>query len=239
MFVGRNSYVAMSILYFAFGCSDDKLLECHEAMRLAVVQIWDSNSQSDPDESFFRRATRDLRELVNDCPMPDGGVAITGNAVVQPIQLYLLAGVPDKFYASLAEIDSFDRSKRASILITSARYGDVQTLQAAVNAGISPDLRDEVGNSAISAVVDSPGSARDKIDLLLNLGVDPLASNDRGYTALDAAVLAGDADVAKHLLKTINSDDDRSVAAVAKALDIAVAKESPLRGDLAIWLDGH
>ena len=79
-----------------------------------------------------------------------------------------------------------------------ARVGATAELATFVDAGLSPDLTNDGGDTLLilAAYHDRPGTVR----MLLERGADPARVNDRGQTALGAAVFRRSAGAVRALL---------------------------------------
>lgn len=232
--------VLISLFTVGAGCgpnSDASVAKCTADFRLAVVQVWDSTPQNDPRMERHNRATNTLRELLSRCALPPDGILIIDDLVVHPIELLLLAELYDDVRVELADIKSLNKKNRASLLLAAARYGNVEILRAIVDAGIEASLTDDIGNNALSEIVGARTGAKEKVAYLFELGVDPTVKNNAGLSALDAAVLAADTEIANQLLMLIDPTDERVVDAVKNALELAKRTESPLEAQLTEWIE--
>ena len=104
-------------------------------------------------------------------------------------------------------------------LMYAALYGDARLLGAMLDAGGDPNIRNQVGASALMWALDDI----DRVRLLLERGADPNAASDFGRTPLTiAAAQIGSAPILKLLL-------DRGATAAPAALASAAS-----RGDVAV-----
>jgi len=210
---------------------------CSARIRLAVLEIWDIKSIEESARQSYASAAGALREVLADCSMPRNGISISGNTRIQAAEIYLLSGDYERVQAHFKDLDSLDHEQRTSLLFTAARYGNLEILQAVVDSGVDVNSRDEMGSNAISGLVGSYENTQEKLAFLVESGVDPIAENADGFSALDAAILAGDQDLASEILRNLDSNDPRSKAAVEDALDIAGEIDSPVHMALTRWLE--
>lgn len=236
---GLNLFLLVSVA-LGQGCGDrEQEIEdlCGPRIRLAVLEIWDIKSTKDPARRSYDSAAAALRELLANCKIPLDGISVSGDTRIQAAEIYLLAGYYEEVQAHLKDLDSLDYEQRASLLFTAARYGNLEILQAVVYNGVDVNTRDKVGNNAISGLVGSFAYTQEKLSFLIESGVDPVSENADGFSALDAAIFAGDRNLAGQILQYLDSNDPRSRAIVEDALDIASEIDSPLHSILAKWLE--
>lgn len=79
-----------------------------------------------------------------------------------------------------------------------ARRGEAESLAAFVDAGVSPDLSNEKGDSLLMLAAYHGHPAA--VEVLLARGADPDRANDRGQTPLAGAVFKGEDAVIRALL---------------------------------------
>ncbi|MFD3518280.1 ankyrin repeat domain-containing protein [Streptomyces sp. NPDC058657] len=79
-----------------------------------------------------------------------------------------------------------------------ARQGEAEALAAYVDAGVSPDLTNDQGQTLVMLAA-YHGHAR-AVEALLTRGADANRANDRGQTPLAGAVFKGEDDVVRALL---------------------------------------
>ena len=86
-----------------------------------------------------------------------------------------------------------------SAFLESAKYGDVNTVQLFLAAGMSPNTRDEEGYTVLMNAIGANSDAVAKV--LLNGGADANARRESGPTPLHLVALTGNSQIAKLLIK--------------------------------------
>ncbi|MET9432325.1 MULTISPECIES: ankyrin repeat domain-containing protein [unclassified Streptomyces] len=86
----------------------------------------------------------------------------------------------------------------ASRIFDMARQGDAQTLAEYVDAGVSPNLTNDKGDSLVMLAAYHGHAGA--VEALLTRGADPNRVNDRGQTPIAGAVFKGEDDVVRALL---------------------------------------
>lgn len=81
----------------------------------------------------------------------------------------------------------------ATRVFAMARTGDAAALAAYVDAGVSPDLTNQSGDSLVMLAAYHGHAAA--VSALLQRGADPNRANDRGQTPLAGAVFKGELEV--------------------------------------------
>lgn len=102
--------------------------------------------------------------------------------------------------------------------VKSVRDGNVEAVDLFLDAGISPESKDESGSTVLMNAAIKKDSAMTQ--LLIDHGADVNARTKEGETSLMIAALMGDADTAKVLLKAgadLNARDSRGESPLAHA----------------------
>ncbi|MFJ8650590.1 ankyrin repeat domain-containing protein [Streptomyces sp. NPDC093546] len=86
----------------------------------------------------------------------------------------------------------------ASRIFDMARQGDAETLAEYVDAGVSPNLTNDKGDSLVMLAAYHGHAGA--VEALLTRGADPNRVNDRGQTPIAGAVFKGEDDVVRALL---------------------------------------
>ncbi len=88
-----------------------------------------------------------------------------------------------------ARLDIRDQRGMTALLLT-ARWGNsVQTMRSLLDNGADPAMKDDNGNTLLHCVaMNSYGNAPRILDLVLSIGGNPNAVNDKGQTPLDLAL---------------------------------------------------
>jgi ankyrin repeat protein len=144
-----------------------------------------------------------------------------GRVSLRPCQLRLIAG---KLARVSCEPPDPDLVEFATRLFNLARHGDSTRLAAYLDAGVSPDLANDKGESLL--MLAAYHGHVDAVCVLLGRGADPNRANDRGQTPLAGAVFKAEPEVIQTLVAA-GADPD---AGQPSALDTARLFE---RQDLA------
>ncbi|MCX7925755.1 MAG: ankyrin repeat domain-containing protein [Fimbriimonadales bacterium] len=89
--------------------------------------------------------------------------------------------------------DRENRTPGNSPVHYAAIYGRTRVLQAMLDKGVSPNLRDRNGRTLLMMAAEN--GHRETVKLLLERGADPKARSALGDTALDAAKRSGDSEI--------------------------------------------
>ncbi|MDM7460316.1 MAG: ankyrin repeat domain-containing protein [bacterium] len=89
--------------------------------------------------------------------------------------------------------DRENRTPGNSPVHYAAIYGRTRVLQAMLDKGVSPNLRDRNGRTLLMMAAEN--GHRDTVRLLLQRGANPTAQSALGDTALDAAKRSGDPEI--------------------------------------------
>jgi ankyrin repeat protein len=109
----------------------------------------------------------------------------------------------------------------ATPLMYASGYGDAGMLAEMLKAGGDPDVRNDVGATALMWAIDDV----DKVRQLLDRGADANATSDFGRTPLtQAAALAGSAPIVTLLLKAGAKGTPAALIAAVAAGDVAVVR---------------
>ncbi|MEM7229759.1 MAG: ankyrin repeat domain-containing protein [Planctomycetota bacterium] len=92
-----------------------------------------------------------------------------------------------------ANLEHGDLLEGATPLIHAARTGKIQTVRNLVAAGASLEAQDRNGKTPFLSAVTGAASTVEKLQVLIELGADPYATDNRGLTALDFAQRRTDA----------------------------------------------
>ena len=184
--------------------------QCNESLGTYILELERYDSGGSLQGKTLEDFRRSFQTEIDNCGVVAKVTPIAGESV-SDIAIYIMAGLSDEAFARSAGVSEMTPELQSHLLFTATRYGSVETIKHLVDAGLSPRLKDSVGNNAISAVVDSPVPAAGKIEFLVHAGVDPLSPNNVGFTSLDAAVLASDTVAVRKILDSTDQLEERDI----------------------------
>lgn len=127
-------------------------------------------------------------------------------------------------------------SEEAQVLISGARYGDLEDITSALEGGVSPDVVDSRGCSGLHMA--SANGHTDAVQLLLEHSADATAANIEGNTPLHWACLNGHEDVIRALL-TADAAPSALNMHDRTPIDEVLDRSEPQRQQLLDLIDAH
>src|ERR1051326_6820165 len=125
------------------------------------------------------------------------------------------------------------RHKLEEKLLEASLQGNAETVQQMLRAGISPNVRDARGRSALMLAVESDNETAKTVDALIRAGADLEAKDPRGNTALSLALESGAPQIIDTLIK--HSRDPAGARAQFHPTVMAAGKDwIPFQADLDI-----
>lgn len=153
--------------------------------------------------------------------------------------LFFISGYLTLIVLYIASIDANDADQKKS-LFDAIKSGDKRKVKDILNKGISPNIKDDLGNTPIIYASSSVSLLFDNVDIvndLLKAGADMNVGDSNGWTALHFACKYGDFELVKILvdsgadvIKHTNSDETPLTIAAANHNDDIVALMQQLEG---------
>ncbi|MFI6166542.1 ankyrin repeat domain-containing protein [Nocardia sp. NPDC051052] len=117
----------------------------------------------------------------------------------------------------------------ATKLFGFARQGDAASLASYVDAGVSPDLANDSGDTLL--MLAAYHGHRDAVAALLDRDADPNRANDKGQTPLAGAVFKGENEIARLLIESGADPDGGTPSAREAAVMFGKAELLELMAD--------